>query len=175
MILIVEGANRAGKSTLISALESLAEKENIPFVLHNERINKNEHAGTTPEGMYEYAKEAIRDLMKEDAKDKLIVFDRFHISEYVYGEAFRGYTNDLMLKVGKFLELLDAKIIYMRSSFDHIADKHKALEYEALQNRFDKAFVKCFKCKNAKVVTFDNASECDRKEIVEEVMKWVLS
>lgn len=156
-------------------MKSLAEKENIPFVLYNERINKNEHAGTTPEGMYEYAKKVIRDLMKEDAKDKLIVFDRFHISEYVYGEAFRGYTNDLMLKVDKFLVLLDAKIVYMRSSFDHIVDKHKALEYEALQSRFDKALVKCFKCKNAKVVTFDNASECDRKEIVEEVMKWVLS
>lgn len=175
MILIVEGANRTGKSTIIGALKSLAEKKNIPFVLYNERINKNEQIGITPEGMYEYAKNTISDLIKEDCVDNLIVFDRFHISELVYGEAFRGYTNDLMLKVGGFLDLLDAKTLYMKSNFEHVTDKHKALEYEALQNRFNEAFTKYFMNENVKVVTLDGKDEHGRAEVAKEVLEWALS
>lgn len=175
MILIVEGANRAGKSTMIDYLKKLADNSGIEFVLYNERINKNEHVGTTPEGMYAYAKNVISDLLKQDTNEKLIVFDRFHISELVYGEAFRGYTNDLMLKVGDFLYLMDAKILYMKSDFKHIDDKHKALEYEALQSRFNEAFAKCFMCENVNIVSFDGKDEHERKEIAKEVFEWALS
>lgn len=175
MILIVEGANRAGKSTMIDYLKKLADNSGVEFVLYNERINKNEHAGTTPEGMYAYAKSVISDLMKEDSKDKLIVFDRFHISEFVYGEAFRGYTNDLMFKVGDFLHLMDAKILYMKSDFKHVTDRHKALEYEALQNRFNEAFAKYFMCENVKIVSLDGKAEHERVELAKEVFEWALS
>ena len=156
-------------------MKSLAEKENIPFVLYNERINNNEQAGRTPEGMYVYAKSVIGDLLKEDAKDKLIVFDRFHISELVYGEAFRGYTNEYMLKVDGFLDLMNAKILYMKSNFDHVEDRHKALEYEALQNRFNEAFAKRFMYENAKMVSFDGKAEHERAELAKEVFEWALS
>ena len=175
MILIVEGANRTGKSTMIGMLQKLAENSGVEFMLYNSRINNNEHVGTTTEGMYAYAKSVISDLLKEDTNEKLIVFDRFHISELVYGEAFRGYTNEYMLKIDGFLDLMDAKIMYMKSNFEHVTDRHKALEYEALQNRFDKAFVEYFNCKNVKAATFDGASECEREEVAEEVMKWLLS
>lgn len=156
-------------------MKSLAEKKNIPFVLYNERINKNEQIGVTPEGMYEYSKDVISDLLKSDCKDNLFVFDRFHISELVYGEAFRGYTNDLMLKVGNFLDLMDAKILYMKSDFKHIDDKYKALEYEALQSRFNEAFAKYFMCENVKIVSLDGKDEHERKEIAKEVFEWALS
>ena len=175
MILIVEGANRAGKSTMIGMLQKLAENSGVEFKLYNSRINNNEHVGITPEGMYNYAKVVISDLLKEDTNEKLIVFDRFHISEFVYGEAFRGYTNDLMLKVGDFLHLMDAKILYMKSNFEHVTDKHKALEYEALQNRFDEAFVKHFMSENVKIVSFDGKDEHGRADVAKEVLEWALS
>ena len=175
MILIVEGANRTGKSTLIAALEKLAEKKNIMFSVYNERINKNEHSGTTPDGMYAYAKSTISNLMNTDSDDKLIVFDRFHVSEYVYGEAFRGYTNESMLKINEFLHLIDAKIVYMRSDFKHVEDKHKALEYEALQNRFNEAFAKYFMCENVKIASFDGKAKHEIAELAKEVFEWALS
>ena len=175
MILIVEGANRAGKSTMIGMLQKLAENSGVEFELYNERINKNEYVGTTPDGMYAYAKNVISDLLKQDTNEKLIVFDRFHISEFVYGEAFRGYTNDLMLKVDSFLDLMDAKILYMKSDFKHVNDKHKALEYEALQNRFDEAFVKHFMCENVKIVSLDGKDEHGRADVAKEVLEWALS
>lgn len=175
MILIVEGANRAGKSTMIYYLKKLADNSGIKFVLHNERINKNEHAGITPKGMYAYAKSAISDLLKQDTNEKLIVFDRFHISEFVYGEAFRGYTNDFMFRIEDFLNLMDAKILYMKSDFKHVTDRHKALEYEALQSRFNEAFAKYFMCENVKIVSFDGKYEHERKEIAKEVLEWALS
>ena len=175
MILIVEGANRAGKSTMIDYLKKLADNSGVEFVLYNERINKNEHAGATPEGMYAYAKSVIGDLLKEDTNEKLIVFDRFHISEFVYGEAFRGYTNNLMLKVGNFLDLMDAKILYMKSNFKHVTDRHKALEYEALQSHFNEAFANYFMCENVKIVTLDGVEECKREDIAMEVITWALS
>ena len=175
MILIVEGANRAGKSTMIGMLQKLAENSGVEFELYNNRINKNEHAGITPEGMYAYAKSVISDLLKEDTNEKLIVFDRFHISEFVYGEAFRGYTNNLMLKVGNFLDLMDAKILYMKSNFKHVTDRHKALEYEALQSHFNEAFANYFMCENVKIVTLDGVEECRREDIAMEVITWALS
>ena len=175
MILIVEGANRAGKSTMIGMLKKLAENSGVEFQLYNGRINNNEHVGITPEGMYAYAKSVISDLLKEDSKDKLIVFDRFHISELVYGEAFRGYTNDLMFKVGNFLDLLDAKILYMKSDFKHVTDRHKALEYEALQNRFNEAFAKYFMCENVKIASFDGKAKHEIAELAKEVFEWALS
>ena len=103
MILIVEGANRAGKSTMIDYMKKLADNSGVEFVLYNERINKNEHAGTTPEGMYAYTKNIIGDLLKQDTNENLIVFDRFHISEFVYGEA-------IQLRQGKHLAVFDVKI-----------------------------------------------------------------
>ena len=175
MILIVEGANRTGKSTMIGMLQKLAENSGVEFKLYNERINKNENIGTTPEGMYAYAKSVISDLLKEDTNEKLIVFDRFHISEFVYGEAFRGYTNDLMFKVGDFLQLMDAKILYMKSDFKHVTDRHKALEYEALQSRFNEAFAKYFMCENVKIVSLDGKAEHERVELAKEVLEWALS
>lgn len=175
MILIVEGANRTGKSTMIDMLQKLAENSGVEFILYNYRINNNERAGTTPKGMYVDAKVVISDMLKEDTNEKLIVFDRFHISELVYGEAFRGYTNDLMLKVGNFLDLMDAKILYMKSDFKHVDDRHKALEYEALQNRFNEAFAKYFMCENVKIVSFDRKAEHERAELAKEVFEWALS
>ena len=175
MILIVEGANRTGKSTMIDYLKKLADNSGIEFIYYNGRINNNEHAGTTPEGMYAYAKSVISDLLKEDTNEKLIVFDRFHISEFVYGEAFRGYTNEYMLKVGNFLDLMDAKILYMKSNFKHVTDRHKALEYEALQNRFNEAFAKHFMCENVKIVSFDRRAEHERADLAKEVFEWALS
>ena len=175
MILIVEGANRAGKSTMIDYLKKLADNSGVEFVLYNERINKNEHAGATPEGMYAYAKNVIGDLLKQDTNENLIVFDRFHISEFVYGEAFRGYTNDLMFKVGDFLQLMDAKILYMKSDFKHVTDRHKALEYEALQSRFNEAFAKHFMCENVKIVSLDGKDEQGRIDVAKEVFEWALS
>ena len=175
MILIVEGANRTGKSTMIGMLQNLAENSGVEFQLYNNRINNNERVGTTPEGMYAYAKSVISDLLKEDTNEKLIVFDRFHISEFVYGEAFRGYTNEYMLKVDGFLDLMDAKILYMKSDFEHIEDRHKALEYEALQSHFNEAFANYFMCENVKIVTLDGVEECKREDIATEVITWALS
>lgn len=174
MILIVEGANRTGKSTMIDYLKKLADNSSIEFIYYNGRINNNEHAGTTPEGMFAYAKSVISDLMKEDTNEKLIVFDRFHISELVYGEAFRGYINWNMQKIDYMLRVLDSKVLYMKSNFDHVEDRHKALEYEALQNHFDEAFSAVFRYRDAKVVSFDKMDECERAALAKEVFEWAL-
>ena len=175
MILIVEGANRAGKSTMIGMLQKLAENSGVEFQLYNGRINNNEHVGITPEGMYAYAKSVISDLLNEDTNKKLIVFDRFHISEFVYGEAFRGYTNRNMQKIDDMLRVMESKVLYMKSNFEHVEDKHKALEYEALQNRFNEAFAKHFMCENVKIVSFDSKAEHERAELAKEVFEWALS
>ena len=175
MILIVEGANRTGKSTMIDYLKKLADNSSIEFIYYNGRINNNEHAGTTPEGMFAYAKSVISDLLKEDTNEKLIVFDRFHISEFVYGEAFRGYTNRYMQKIDDMLCVMESKVLYMKSNFEHVEDRHKALEYEALQNHFDEAFSAVFKYRNEKVVSFDKMDKHKRAELAKEVLEWALS
>ena len=174
MILIVEGANRTGKSTMIDMLQKLAENSGVEFKLYNSRINNNEHVGTTPEGIYAYAKGVISDMLKEDTNEKLIVFDRFHISEFVYGEAFRGYTNRYMRKIDDMLSVMESKVLYMKSNFEHVEDRHKALEYEALQNHFDEAFSAVFRFRDVKVVSFDKLDKNDRAVLAKGVFEWAL-
>lgn len=135
-ILVVEGSNKVGKSTFIEAMKQVCEYKEIPFHLVSRRVAKNADVKVTPERMFKVAMEDINEALEFDAKGFLVVFDRFHISELVYGKLYRGYHNEHMWKVNKILDSVETKILLMVSDYEHIEDANEKLRLKSLQQEF---------------------------------------
>ena len=143
-MIIVEGIDRVGKSTLVNLL---TEKTGLPVL--------------ADKYMYEYScmrsdsrvnMEKIQTIINvaRDVSDNFIL-DRLHWSEYVYGLFDRGYENyeDIMLLENQLVDL-GAKIILVtptdieESNRQHgeVLDKHS----EVFNNLFINTKLKKFKC-----------------------------
>jgi len=107
MIVIVEGIDRVGKTTLV---KKLVEKGFYELDLSHLKVSNN----LAPEVIELIQAEknltivACLRLMKE----KNIVIDRFHVSEYVYG-INRGYTARSSFTVDKLLKEIGALLVYV--------------------------------------------------------------
>lgn len=142
MFVIVEGIDRVGKTTLVNRIcEELGfKKYNIrnqfPFGSQSHNVDVNE---------------AIIGMMK--VCDCNVVFDRFHMTELVYGYCDRGYNgimsyysiNDELLHLKKCLLVLVKPTDIERSSREHGCDltKHNEL------------FEEMFECYHGKKIACD--------------------
>ena len=112
MILIVEGIDRIGKTTLVNYINKISGKDNFVYQDLGKNIiqprvfdNKNE----TDKLM------KLLSMIDLIGKDKFIIFDRFHWSDFSYGLIRRKYDFELAIRnfniiENKLLEL-DAKVI----------------------------------------------------------------
>ena len=170
-ILIVEGSNKVGKSTLIEAIRQVCEYKGFPYYIMKRRVAKNDKSDVTPEQMYEVALEDLKEALLHEAKGELVIFDRFHISEFVYGYTYRNYFNTYMLKVNKILKCIGAKIIFVKSGYDHIENVEDRLKFERIQEYFE-SFIEEFKedceIKETSIVTNESLY---LKEKAEEILK----
>lgn len=101
MIVIVEGIDRVGKTTLCNK-----------FVEHGFKLFKDsyfEGMEITKDIALEKLNTSLRFL--EIFKNENIVIDRFHITEFVYGALERNYTSSEVEFIDKELALLDAVLI----------------------------------------------------------------
>ena len=137
MILIIEGSNKAGKSTLINELKKFHGVHARNSRILNNDTNKDFCSSINMELMNARMEaevqmlEDLEDLISED----VLIFDRFHLTEYVYGFKFRGYTNTKMIEFDKRLADLNAKLILMRSDYEHIENPTEAAQYIDIQNK----------------------------------------
>lgn len=106
MILIFEGCDQTGKSTIAS---SLSMSTGIPLFKFSLEHEKNPNWLN----MLEYSNEMLMQLLESRIIDNLIL-DRFIASEYVYAQVFReGKTNlPKIIELEKRLANLGAKVIY---------------------------------------------------------------
>lgn len=138
-IIIVEGIDRVGKTTLVNKIVEeygyKIFKAELP-----ELIN----------GYDEIIKmKAILSILKLLENDK-IIFDRFHFTEYVYGALERDYLNLDVISIDQELAKLNSLFIYMKptdinkSSEEHGSDltKHDVL-FDALYLMSDIEKMKC--------------------------------
>lgn len=94
MVVIIEGADALGKSTQINELVKAAqERDIVPHILHYSNVKafgKNKDM-IRNFSVSEY--DSIFKFMEEYAmtSDDLFIFDRCHLSEYVYSPMYRGY------------------------------------------------------------------------------------
>ena len=128
MIIIVEGIDRVGKSTLCNKLVEkglLLVNEKCKEVKHNEFRHQLENERIK-------AQTTLLELIHNKAN---IVLDRFHLSQYVYGVVNRNIDDVSMFNIDERLSNLDAMLVFVnpvdinRSSTEHGSDlsKHQEL------------------------------------------------
>ena len=83
MIIVVEGIDRVGKTTLCNKLSN---ELNIPIYKHSQRVMDYSNMDNTNETDKMLHLLDVCKLLNAD-----IIFDRFHLSDYVYGIIERRY------------------------------------------------------------------------------------
>ena len=114
MIIIVEGIDRVGKTTLCNKLK---EELNIP-IFKNERVCNRM--------LYNIEVELANQLTNflSDVNCDVIL-DRFFYSEFVYGLADREYRNDFVLSLDEKLSKLNVLFILVEpTDIDRSSDEH---------------------------------------------------
>lgn len=96
MILVIEGPDNVGKTTLIKNLRQ-AMCDKVFHVLHSQPIKLN--------SIDEYVKYSLKqvtsmfDLMQSSNEN--LIFDRSHLGEMIYGNIYRGYAGTFVIDIEK--------------------------------------------------------------------------
>lgn len=163
MILIVEGIDRVGKSTLVEKLKKMVGF----YPYHNDTNFKVDIMDNDNE-----TDKLLKMLLICDASDPLIVFDRFHWTDYVYGTLERGYNNYKAVSNLKLLESelkkRDARIIFVVPTDIESSSKQHGKDLSIHQEVFEALFnlTKLKKC-CCDYNGIDHAVEWARRELNE--------
>lgn len=111
MIIAVEGIDRTGKSTFCEALS-----DNTGFV--NFYAPESDIVKNKDKNMYDEADKCLKLATLADLSATDVVFDRFHVSDFVYGIVNRNYDFDeammLFKKVDQKLAKLGVVVYYFK-------------------------------------------------------------
>ena len=111
MIIAVEGIDRTGKSTFCEALS-----DNTGFV--NFYAPESDIVKNKDKNMYDEADKCLKLATLADLSSTDVVFDRFHMSDFVYGILNRNYDIDeatkLFKKVDEKLAKLGVVVYYFK-------------------------------------------------------------
>lgn len=131
MILIVEGSNKVGKTTFINALIEFERNNGEKVFLYNKRYLKNTERVSGCFEVSDKDEASIRMLaeinmltaLNQQFPEMLIILDRFHLSELVYGKFYRGYVNASMFVIDDILSKQDASLLLLQSHEYEHADR----------------------------------------------------
>lgn len=137
MLLIVEGSNKVGKSTLIKEIKA----ENPDAIVLDCRTHKIYNDPESTQICNNSVAIAVLHMaisIHEADPDALVILDRFHISEIVYGAYDRNYNAaPEMIEIDRLLCECDmpVRLIYMNSQYKHLEgiDPELLLRYKRLQ------------------------------------------
>lgn len=109
-LIIVEGIDRVGKTTLVNKLSS----ELNAITIKDEWLCFDRASEYVASEKLETMMSILKSL-DESNYDMTIVLDRFHITEYVYGLIERGYANKRSLEIDKMLaNFKNVILVYVR-------------------------------------------------------------
>lgn len=134
MILILEGPNKVGKTTIAKQIE-----QDFGFTYFRDRqFNK-----IKPE-LIEYVTYfmAISQLNLLKTLKENIIVDRFHATEWVYGNINRNYSNYKMWDIDRELAVMNAKLLYMTDSIENINERN-GKDMSRYCKEFDYFFMLC--------------------------------
>lgn len=103
MIIAVEGIDRTGKSTFCEALS-----DSSGFV--NFYAPESDIVSNKDKNMYDEADKCLKLATLADLSSADVVFDRFHISDFVYGIVNRNYDVDEAMTLFKKVDAKLAKL-----------------------------------------------------------------
>ena len=129
MIVILEGPNKCGKTTLARHLI-----KNYGFAYFKDtRIETRELTNEQKKEVIEHDIEAQANLLKAIANDINLIVDRFHITEFVYGSLNRGYESNCVKIAEEMLKDANVKIIYL-SRYNNSVDELGVMYDEVFNN-----------------------------------------
>ena len=145
MIVILEGLERTGKSTIAEILEN-----NFGFI----RFKDHNHLRFMDlKSIANRLDSTLSMLVSLDKAGKNIVLDRFHISELIYGTNDRGYTDydfDHIYYIDEVLSHLNTKLYLLErdvnneyvEAFPREVNESELLEYQKkFRYAFDKSYI----------------------------------
>jgi thymidylate kinase len=155
-IVILEGVNRTGKSTLSALLSTYG---------YSVMKDNSVHNVCASEKMV-YAKGGIvattQVLEAISSKNVNLVIDRFHLTEVVYGELERGYYAGYVWGIDERLAKAGIKLVYMDDDIKAINER-AGKDLERLKFLFDVTF------QSSKMEKF----QYNLKEPVKKVINWL--
>lgn len=180
MILIVEGSNKVGKTTFINSLvENLNRFNNIEVEVFNDRTAIDDAKEVTKEIMYEITRDdfikALKKSLDNANKNYICIFDRSYISEYVYGNIYRNYKNEDVLKMDKFIANIPfVKQLFLMSNYSHIEDNELRLKYSRIQYDMIYEVMKCKSSFTVKWIENENAAEDLAYGVASKIVKEIM-
>lgn len=165
MIVIIEGIDKVGKSTLIQKVqEAITQQHPHRVVLSYKTTIKPRDKSDRDIPFLQY--KAIFDLAKQN-HDAIIIHDRSYITELVYSAVKRDYDAIDDKRYQEFLDCEDVLVIYLHTSRDVLVRRFKkeneeyviGQEIDALAERYD-AVLNMTKHKIVRIeTTVDNRDE----------------
>lgn len=154
MIIIVEGIDRVGKSTLC---KMLSDELNIPLHKYNGIVNYKDMKNI------EETDKILSAINIIDETKSSIIFDRLNLTDYVYGVLERNYgivaaSRGLFLIDKKLSSLDDVFLILVEPVNVEKSSKEHGKDLTAHKKMFDEAF-KESKIKNKWKCTYNTLSE----------------
>lgn len=154
MIIIVEGIDRVGKTTLCNKLK---EEFGLP-ILHHESIistNKKDNENETDK--------TLLTLEICNITNSSMIFDRLHLSDFIYGTIERKYNVDLAIDYFKMIdsivsEMEDTFLIYVLPTDIEESSKQHGKNLKVYNDQFYDLFTKS-KIKNKWRCTYNTMDE----------------
>lgn len=144
MKIIVEGVDRLGKNLLI---DNIIDNYGFHFVIH---YSKPKKMAVYDFSLYNYQHHSFLsgfDLLF--APDVPVIYNRFHLGEFVYSPMYRDYSGDYVFDMEKSYrvnENNDVRLILLTTSnFEFIQDDGDSFDFdkkETEQKRFVEAYFK---------------------------------
>jgi thymidylate kinase len=119
MIVVFEGCDGVGKSTMVEAVKAAHLAAG-----HAPETVSIWHAGPFPEGSNAWNEYVVPLSSLTPTKDWLVIIDRWHIGELVYGPIFRGQsrlTTEQRHWIDGYLHSLGAVIVYLKATYEEIS------------------------------------------------------
>lgn len=142
MIVVLEGVNRTGKTTICDLLCSVHGFVVVkPFSIRE--LNVLARFGYSSEEVRAFVYGSLYTSVKTFGKlsDVNAVFDRFHISEAVHGALDRGCKRDRdMIQIDQMLSAIGAKLVLMDDCIGDLNDRN-GRDVSELSFFFDQFFI----------------------------------
>lgn len=121
-IIIVEGCDCTGKSSLIFELSKMMQFEYKHFSMPPNNISRKEQ--------HDFCKNEYFNELDKIKKDEIYVFDRFYFGEQIYAPLYRNYSPDYIDVIEEELNKMNALLVLV------YADEKTVID------RFDNVFIK---------------------------------
>lgn len=176
-VIAIEGIDRLGKSTLIQNI-----KDELGFyqVIHFQKPQQLK-CYKFGEQLFQYQYDCFKNSMVLAKSGAKLIFDRWHLGEVVYSDAYRGYFGDYVFELEKEAQLQNCqniKLVLLTEDFSksaHFISDGESFDdsrREEEQNRFIEAFNKSIlPNKQIVCVTAEDGRFRPQLDILNEVLK----